>query len=251
MIRRILKFSTWTFVGLIATGVLLHAVGFRLQLDGGGTPNVVRVRSEEDRAEEIARHRAAQRAAAPAPVARRQRQWRWPALRRRSQQSCRMRQLLENSDSSRIACRRATGQTSAAPRATATIRSGRSAPTGPGGLRPLWKQPIGGGYASFVDRRRPRVHDRAARRPAKSSPPTTSLTGRELWTTSGRPRSASPWAATVRARRPTGHDGRLYALGAEGELRALDAATGKMLWRRTSSTTPAPRTSSGAWRRRR
>ena len=57
MIRRIFKFLAWTFVALIATGVLLYAVGFRVQLDGGGMPNLVRIRSEEDRAEEIARHR--------------------------------------------------------------------------------------------------------------------------------------------------------------------------------------------------
>ena len=30
---------------------------------------------------------------------------------------------------------------------------------------------------------------------------------------------------------PTWHDGRLYVLGATGEFRALDAATGRTLWR--------------------
>ena len=31
---------------------------------------------------------------------------------------------------------------------------------------------------------------------------------------------------------PTYHDGRLYALGALGEFRCLDAATGTVVWRR-------------------
>ena len=30
---------------------------------------------------------------------------------------------------------------------------------------------------------------------------------------------------------PTWHDGLVYALGARGELRCLDAATGKVVWR--------------------
>ncbi len=56
-------------------------------------------------------------------------------------------------------------------------------------------------------------------------------TGRELWT--------NAWSGAFREMMggdgpratPTWHDGRIYALGGSGELRALDAATGKVLWR--------------------
>ena len=231
MIRRIFKFLAWTFVGLIATGVLLYAVGFRVQLDGGGMPNLVRVRSEDERAEEIARHRAAQRATPPTPVAQ-------PA-----------------------APVAASGAPAGAPAVPAVADAAPKAPApadrestkywtdfrGPTrdghfqqvgiktdwpkqGLKPLWKQPIGAGYASFViaDGRAFTIEQRGANEVVAAY---DVLSGRELWT--------NTWTAAFRESMggdgpratPVWSEGRLYALGAEGELRALDDATGKMLWR--------------------
>ncbi|HJR08288.1 MAG TPA: PQQ-binding-like beta-propeller repeat protein [Pyrinomonadaceae bacterium] len=100
-----------------------------------------------------------------------------------------------------------------------------------GGLKPMWKQPVGGGFSSFV------VADGAAytieqRRNQEVVAAYNVETGRELWThgwnaefspddTGDGPRSTPTWDA-----------GRLYALGAEGELRALDAKTSKLIWQK-------------------
>jgi outer membrane protein assembly factor BamB len=100
-----------------------------------------------------------------------------------------------------------------------------------GGLKPMWKQPVGGGFSSFV------VADGAAftleqRRAQEVVVAYNVETGRELWThgwnaefspdnTGDGPRSTPTWDA-----------GRLYALGAEGELRVLDAKTGKLFWQK-------------------
>jgi outer membrane protein assembly factor BamB len=97
-----------------------------------------------------------------------------------------------------------------------------------GGLQQLWKQPAGGGYSSFS------VADGVAytieqRRKQEVVVAYQVETGRELWThawdayygdsTGDGPRSTPTW-----------HEGRLYALGALGELRCLDARTGKLVW---------------------
>ncbi|MDQ1590359.1 MAG: outer membrane protein assembly factor BamB [Pyrinomonadaceae bacterium] len=100
-----------------------------------------------------------------------------------------------------------------------------------GGLKPMWKQPVGGGFSSFV------VADGAAftieqRRAQEMVVAYNVETGRELWAhgwnaefspdnTGDGPRSTPTWDA-----------GRIYALGAEGELRVLDAKTGKLVWQK-------------------
>ena len=97
--------------------------------------------------------------------------------------------------------------------------------------KPVWKQPIGGGYASFVV-----AHGRAftieQRRRQEVATAYDLATGRELW--------AHGWDAEFRETMggdgpracPTWHDGKVYALGAAGELRCLDARTGKRIWSR-------------------
>lgn len=97
-----------------------------------------------------------------------------------------------------------------------------------GGLPMLWRQPIGGGYSSFS------VADGTAytieqRRGQEVVVAYHVETGRELWThgwnavfresTGDGPRSTPTWDA-----------GRLYALGGTGELRCLDARTGRLVW---------------------
>ncbi len=98
------------------------------------------------------------------------------------------------------------------------------------GLAPMWQQPAGGGYASFVvaGGRAFTIEQRAAREVVAAY---DVITGRELWTNTWEtdfresmggdgPRATPTWAA-----------GRVYALGATGELRSLDEATGRVLWR--------------------
>ncbi|HEX6184861.1 MAG TPA: PQQ-binding-like beta-propeller repeat protein [Pyrinomonadaceae bacterium] len=97
-----------------------------------------------------------------------------------------------------------------------------------GGLTQLWKQPSGGGYASFS------VADGVAytieqRRGKEVVAAYLVETGRELWTNSWDAIYTDTTGDGPRAT-PTWHDGRLYALGATGEMRCLDARTGKVIW---------------------
>ncbi|MCA1629125.1 MAG: PQQ-like beta-propeller repeat protein [Acidobacteria bacterium] len=104
-----------------------------------------------------------------------------------------------------------------------------------GALKPMWKQPVGDGFSSFV------VADGVAytieqRRRQEVVAAYQVETGRELWTrgwgaafspddTGDGPRSTPTWDA-----------GRLYALGAEGELECLDAKTGRVVWQKNILT---------------
>jgi outer membrane protein assembly factor BamB len=225
LIRRILK-AVAVLAAVLAIGAaVLFAFGLRVVLDGGGTPRLRFVESASQREERLARHREAQRAqttGTPAPAA--------PAT---------------------------AAATEARPAsADAGIAAGAAAPHGgvywtdfrgprrdghyrehpvrtdwPGtGLQPIWKQPIGGGYASFVIARGRAftIEQRGAQEVAAAY---DLATGRELWT--------NAWSAAFREfmggdgprATPTWADGRVYALGAEGELRVLDEATGRAAWR--------------------
>lgn len=92
----------------------------------------------------------------------------------------------------------------------------------------LWKEPVGIGYASFVvaDRRAYTIEQRRGKETVAAYDVET---GRELWTQSWNAEYNDSTGAGPRAT-PTWDDGRLYALGATGELRCLDAKTGAVLW---------------------
>jgi outer membrane protein assembly factor BamB len=100
----------------------------------------------------------------------------------------------------------------------------------PSGPQLLWRQPIGGGYASFsvaggraftIEQRR--GNEVVAAYDVRS--------GRELWTCAWPALFEESMGGSGPRATPTWQDGRVYALGAEGELRALDEATGRTLWR--------------------
>ena len=92
----------------------------------------------------------------------------------------------------------------------------------------LWKQPIGIGYASFViaDGRAYTIEQRRGKEVAAAYDVNT---GRELWTQSWNAEYRDSTGDGPRAT-PTWDDGRLYALGATGELRSLDAKSGAVIW---------------------
>ena len=93
----------------------------------------------------------------------------------------------------------------------------------------LWKQPIGGGYASFVaaegvaftieQRRRQEV---VAAYDLES--------GRELWAHGSDAEFTESMGGDGPRATPTWEAGRLWALGAQGDLRCFDARTGKLNW---------------------
>lgn len=97
------------------------------------------------------------------------------------------------------------------------------------GLRLLWKQPIGGGYASFV------VAEGMAftieqRRHQEIVAAYDVETGRELWTHGSDAEFRESMGGDGPRATPTWEAGRLYSLGAEGDLRSFDAKTGKLNW---------------------
>jgi len=96
------------------------------------------------------------------------------------------------------------------------------------GLRQLWKQPVGVGHASFV------VADGKAytieqRRGEEVVAAYDINNGRELWTQKWSAEFSDSTGDGPRAT-PTWDQGRIYALGATGELRALDANNGGVIW---------------------
>ena len=162
MIRKLLKVFGILAVVLVVAGGVLFAIGLRIQMDGGGTPKLRFLPSASKRAEEIARHREAQRAqagsAAPQPSAA-------PAA-------------ASPEAAAPVAPLAAAPAASTSPAAGSTYWTDFRGPNRDGhyqqrpiattwpatGPKPIWKQPVGAGYASFVIAAWTSVHHRAARR---------------------------------------------------------------------------------------
>ena len=217
MLRKLVRRVFFLFVGLAVLAGVLYAAGLRIVQYGTGGMGFVFTKSAEKRAAEIEKHRERQRAQTPpAPVQ--------PAPQAPAPSAS-----------------PTAEKPAAAAVATSVYWTGFRGPdrdghyrqqpvrTGWGSaLTPLWKQPVGGGYASFViaDGRAFTIEQRGGRELAAAY---DLATGRELWT--------SAWNALFQTQgdgpraTPTVHEGRLYALGATGEFRALDAATGRTVWR--------------------
>ena len=99
------------------------------------------------------------------------------------------------------------------------------------GLEPVWSQPIGGGYASFV------VAQEVAftieqRREQEVVAAYDLATGRELWAHTWDADFREPMGGPGPRATPTWHAGRIYALGATGQLWCLEADTGDVIWER-------------------
>ena len=224
MLRRFLRIAAGVLgAALVAGSVSYLFFGLRIVLDGGGTPHLRFVETAEQQAERIQRHREAQRAQV-APVVTTQAPT--PGT---------------EAPSTDVKAGLQTRLQSAAPVPYWTDFRGPKRDgeylEGPilmdwpsGGLKPIWKQPAGGGYASFVIARgRAFTIEQRGEREVVAAYDVP--TGRELWT--------SAWAAEFRESlggdgpraTPTWADERVYALGADGELRALDDATGRVVWR--------------------
>ncbi len=94
----------------------------------------------------------------------------------------------------------------------------------------LWKQPAGGGYASFAaaDGRAFTIEQRRAQEVVVAY---DIVTGRELWTNGWDAEFQEPLGGDGPRATPAWDAGKVYALGALGELRCLDAVSGQVLWR--------------------
>ena len=231
MLRKAAKAAGILVVTVLLTGAVLYAFGLRVVVYGGGIPSLTFVESEAARAEQIARHREAQRASAEAPATPVEPAPADPGV---AQSSAAVTALPTS------AVRRSPAVPApAAPYWTdfrGPLRDGHYAerpiqtnwPSG--GLTPLWKEPVGGGYASFVIVRG-RAFTLEQRGGEEVAAAYDVATGRELWT--------NRWTAAFREMMggdgpratPTWADGLVYVLGAAGELRCLEDATGRVAWR--------------------
>ena len=223
MLRTLLKGAAALLAVALVAGAALYAFGLRIVVDGGGGLHLAFPQSADEQASVVERHRETQRAQAPAVTS--------PA------------HPAANPAAAPAAGAAASGVPAPAaeppgywtdfrgPHRDGYYREQPIRTNWPSsGLPPLWKQPVGGGYASFVvaDGRAFTIEQRGAEEVAAAY---DVLTGRELWT--------SRWPGVFREMMggdgpratPVWHDGRVFVLGAQGELRALDARTGAVAWR--------------------
>ena len=219
MVRRLLKVLIVLTAALVVVGAVLFGVfGLRVTFSGGLVPRLGFPTSGAEQARAIEEHRARQRAGragADAPAA-----------------------------------------ASAAP-AEATAPAMPVAPDAPpywtdfrgperdghyrqmpvrttwpaGGLTPLWKQPVGGGYASFVVARG-RAFTIEQRGGEEVAAAYDANTGVELWTNRWRAIFRESMGGDGPRATPTWAEGLVYVLGATGELRCLEEATGRLVWRK-------------------
>lgn len=226
MVKKVLKAAGLALAALVAAGVVLYVLGLRVVLDGGGGVHFAFQESDDERARALERHREAQRAsapAAPAPV---------------------------TAEPVTATAAPSTGQAAAPPAAAPPASSAATYWTdfrGPdrdghyreqpirtewpsSGLTPMWKQPIGAGYASFVVARGRAftIEQRGANEVASAY---DVATGRELWTSTWRAAFRESMGGDGPRATPTWSDGRVYVLGGQGELRCLAEDSGAVIWR--------------------
>jgi outer membrane protein assembly factor BamB len=244
MIRRTVKALAFLLALLAVAAGGLYLAGTRIYLDGGGTPHIAFAQSASEQERRIAAHREAQRAQAGTNAGT------LAAAETATAQS----------DVKAVAVAAAASEPTEAPGTppAATSPQAAAAPArtataywtdfrGPGrdghyqqqpiavdwpsaGLTPMWKQPIGGGYGSFViaQGRAFTIEQRGKQEVLAAY---DIVTGRELWTNRWNSLFTESMGGDGPRATPTWHDGRVYTLGARGELRALNAETGATLWR--------------------
>ena len=100
-----------------------------------------------------------------------------------------------------------------------------------GKLPRLWRRPIGGGYASVVVAEGT-IFTIEQRRQKEVVTAYDLDSGREKWIHGWEAEFQEIMGGNGPRATPVWHDGRIYALGAAGELRCLDARSGKRIWSR-------------------
>jgi outer membrane protein assembly factor BamB len=97
----------------------------------------------------------------------------------------------------------------------------------------LWRKPLGGGYASFVAANG-KAFTIEQRRNQEIVAAYDLRNGREVWSHGWEAFFQESMGGDGPRATPTWHNGRVYALGAEGELRCLDAESGRRIWSRNT-----------------
>jgi outer membrane protein assembly factor BamB len=203
-----------------ATAAILHwAFGVQIRLAGSGMPRLSRPLSPDEAARTLETHRAQQKREPP-PVAA-------PPAEPEPEPA---RDVAPAAPAVRPA-RRPYWTGFRGPLRDGVYREQALLTTWPPeGLTPLWKQPVGGGYASFAIANG-RAFTIEQRRGQEVVTAYDVNTGRELWA-HGWDGEFKEWMGGDGPRAtPSWADGRVYALGALGELRCLDEASGELEWR--------------------
>lgn len=228
--KRVLKLAGLAVAVIALTlAVLYQFFGLRVVVYGGGSPRLAFVTPSTTHADEIDRHRKSQGSSRPIESA-------VPAPTPGSLPDAAVPEAAATPDVALPAASSApVWPEFRGPRRDGHYTERPILTSWPKGeLKPMWKQPVGGGYASFAIARVGDV-DLAftieQRGPQEVVAAYEVATGRERWT--------AKWVAEFKEfmggdgprATPTYFDGYLYALGATGELRALEAGTGRTVWR--------------------
>lgn len=192
-------------IGIVAACM---GLGMRLEREGGGIPRFVTFDNAETQAARIEADRSAAPVAAPAPEAPKvveaaatpaEVEPVWPAYRGPA------------GDGS-------TGE---------TILT-----SWPGGkLKELWRKPVGGGWASFVAAGK-LIYTIEQRRAQEVVAAYDAATGREVWAHKYAADFQESMGGNGPRATPTYASGKIYSMGATGELFVLDALTGKVIWQK-------------------
>lgn len=96
--------------------------------------------------------------------------------------------------------------------------------------REVWRQPVGGGYASFVvtDGRAFTIEQRRKQEVVTCY---DVATGHEIWAYAYDASFEETLGGDGPRATPTWHDGRLYALGAQGHFHCFSAEAGEVIWK--------------------
>lgn len=234
------RFIGITIGGAAAVGALLYVFGLRFEMSGGGTRPIFKFERKDSHYSEIEERAARDRQALLSRTASKgadtaSASGEVPAADRSG-----------GLDSGApIAKKTAVGE-SQVPAAETTVpwpefygpnRDGRYAQTAiltewpAKGLKEIWRRPVGGGYASMAVAGG-RLFTIEQRRDKETVVAYDFQTGREMWANSWPGLFQESMGGDGPRATPTYDAGRIYALGASGEFRCLDANTGKALWRK-------------------
>jgi outer membrane protein assembly factor BamB len=191
----------------LAAVALLFAAGMRMEREGGGIPKFVTFQSAERQAERIEADRAQSPVPEPPkPVAEPVKEPQvveaavnavWPDYRGPNRDGISTEKILTNWPN--------------------------------GKLTELWRKPIGRGWASFVIAGN-LAYTIEQRRQQEVIAAYDTATGREVWSHKYNADFQESMGGPGPRATPTWHDGRIFSMGATGELFVLDAATGKVIW---------------------
>jgi outer membrane protein assembly factor BamB len=228
MLKKLVAVAAITLGILVAAAGILYLAGARIFLDGGGSPHLRFAGSADKQAEELARHRAAQRAQAGQTASPIQVPVEAPAA---STPSASVSETAAPATPPRATFSSTYWTEFRGPQRTGHYQQQPVRTDWPsGGLAAAWKQPVGGGYASFVIAKgRAFTIEQRGREEVVAAYDVA--TGRELWTNAWTATFSESMGGDGPRATPTWADGHVYALGGKGELRVLADEDGRLLWR--------------------